>query len=293
MDDWKEIGPFWSLSDTFTVHEAAALIAGFDPNAVDASGQYFKNIETGLTDSNGIAIVVTVLAALTKAVNAGTLKATIRRDAWQRGYDEEPSNGERFAESGVTLQDGADHKVAMALLRRRAVIYKVEPNWSKTTIDREDLIAWLRSNRHSTGFFFPDAVGNAPDCLNDAPLLEKLRDAETRAVAAEAKLKQQGEVIDTTAQLRNEVAELQATAARLEAEKKQAETEIAKGMSRTTMLKLIGGMARLQNVPIHGTRINGLTALINELASVSVSVSENTLRGLLQHAAQHIEPPSN
>ena len=128
---------------------------------------------------------------------------------------------------------------------------------------------------------------------NDASLLEKLRDAESRAVIAEARLKVHGEVIDATVAQRQQIADLQAKAARLEAEKKQAEADIASGKNRTTMLKLIGGMAMLQRVPIHGARNPGLTALINELASVGVSVSENTLRGLLKEAAQHIEPPKN
>ena len=128
---------------------------------------------------------------------------------------------------------------------------------------------------------------------NDASLLEKLRDAESRVLTAEAKLKAQGTVIDATVALRQQIADLQAKAARLEAEKKQAEADIASGKNRTTMLKLIGGMAMLQRVPIHGARNPGLTALINELASVGVSVSENTLRGLLKEAAQHIEPPKN
>ena len=123
MNDWKEIGPFWSLSDTFTVNEAAALIAGFDPHAVDHHGECFKDVETGLTDGDGIRDLMTVRTALNKAVNANTLQT-----AW------------------VATDHSGKYEVPM--------------------IDREDLIAWLRSRGHTTGFFFPEVVSKAPDYLN-------------------------------------------------------------------------------------------------------------------------------
>jgi len=160
MSDWKKIEPLWSLSDTFKVHEAAALIAGFDPNAVDASCEFFRDTETNLTDSNGIGRVLTVLAALTNAVNAGKLKATIRRNARLQAWDEYPNHGEAvrdlYQPEPVEIRKGFE----------QAVIYFEAPDWTKTTIDREDLIAWLRSRGHTTGFFFPDAVSDAPDYLN-------------------------------------------------------------------------------------------------------------------------------
>lgn len=82
---FKEINPLWSLVDPLTVEQAAALIAGVDPNSVDDSGHWFKNRETGLTDSDGITWVQTAFAALVNAINARKLKVTIRRAAWERG----------------------------------------------------------------------------------------------------------------------------------------------------------------------------------------------------------------
>lgn len=164
MNDWKEIGPLWTLSDTFTVHEAAALIAGFDPNAVDASGQYFQDIETGLTDSAGISAVTTVLAALTKAIATPNpkLRAQLRYDAEPRyvgGIDNLVERGRWGGEDVSEVKDWDDTAYVVTPL----------PNLNKTTIDREDLIAWLRSRRHTTGFFFPAAVvSDAPDYLNPA-----------------------------------------------------------------------------------------------------------------------------
>ncbi|MCC8401403.1 hypothetical protein LJ655_05750 [Paraburkholderia sp. MMS20-SJTN17] len=104
---YKAINPLWSLVDPLTVEQAAALIAGFDPNAVDESGEWFKNRETGFTDSDGITWVRTAFEALVNAINAGKLKATIRRSAWERGWDEEPEDNERFSEKVTIREDDA------------------------------------------------------------------------------------------------------------------------------------------------------------------------------------------
>lgn len=78
---YQEINPLWSLVDPLTVEQAAASIAGFDPNSVDESGNWFEDQETGLTDSDGIIWAQTAFVALVDSVNARKLKATIRRPA--------------------------------------------------------------------------------------------------------------------------------------------------------------------------------------------------------------------
>jgi hypothetical protein len=45
------------------------------------------------------------------------------------------------------------------------VHYCESPDWSKTTINRDVLIEWLRSRGLKTGFFFPDATNDC-DYLN-------------------------------------------------------------------------------------------------------------------------------
>ncbi|QBQ56109.1 hypothetical protein [Nitrosococcus wardiae] len=154
--DFKEINPLWSLADPLTVQQAAALIAGFDPNAVRFNSDdaaYFEN-ETGLTDSYSIAWVQTAFAALTNAINGGKLRATIRRSAWERGWDEAPDYGERFTidiellSSDIAEAWEADPTYA----RRRGIIYRVEPDWSKTTIERDNLRIWLKARASAPAF---------------------------------------------------------------------------------------------------------------------------------------------
>lgn len=110
MNGFEYINPLWRLADPLTVEQAAALIAGYDPNVIryNAYGGIYFEDETGLTDSNGSHWVQTALSALKNAVNAGKLKATIRRTAWERGWDEEPDNGERFTKNVQLLQSDID-----------------------------------------------------------------------------------------------------------------------------------------------------------------------------------------
>jgi len=162
MSDWKDIGPFWSLSDTYSVNEAAALIAGVDPNAIDASFEYFENKETGLRESRGITTVITVRAALSKAISRPRpkLRAQLRFDAEPRyvaGIDNLEERGRWAGEIVIEIKDWGDET---------PYLITPQPDLAKTTIDREDLISWLRSRGHTTGFFFPDAANNSPDYLN-------------------------------------------------------------------------------------------------------------------------------
>lgn len=163
---FKDINPLWQLSDPLTVQQAAALIAGFDPNSVHFSidgSTWFEN-GTGLTDSEGIGRVQTALSSLVNAVNAGKLKATIRRAAWERGWDEEPGEGERFTKDFELLTSdtseawGADPFFAT---RVRGLIYRVSPDWGLTTVDRAELVSWLERSGMRTGFFFPRATDDA------------------------------------------------------------------------------------------------------------------------------------
>ena len=170
---WKDINPLWHLVDPLSVEQAAALIAGFDPNTVDSSGAYFKDRETGLTCSDGIAWVRTAFEALASAINANGLKATIRRTAWERGWDEEPGAGERFA-SVIHLLEAdvceASSGVEPQRIKLGRVIYRVDPDWSRTTICKDDLRGWLKSKNFPCEFFSPSvAKDGEPDYLDSSP----------------------------------------------------------------------------------------------------------------------------
>jgi hypothetical protein len=158
--NFKEINPLWRLSDPLTVQQAAALIAGFDPNAVrfDSNGAAWLESETGLTDSDGIGWVQTAFAALVNAINAGKLPATMRRNARMQGWDEWPKVGE--AVRPLDVDDGS-----IGEGYEPAVIYCEAPDWGRTTVAVSDLVTWLEAAGFRTGFFFPTAT-DAPDYLD-------------------------------------------------------------------------------------------------------------------------------
>lgn len=169
-DPDENINPLWRIADPLTVQQAAALIAGYDPNWVrfGPSGSWLED-RHGLTDLDETGSIDVAMVALTNAINARKLKATIRRTAWERGWDEEPSNGERF-ESKVRLHETDVMEAWMddldpEYVTRRGVIYRVSPDWSLTTVARADLIEWLEGHGFRPSFFFPTAT-NDPDYLD-------------------------------------------------------------------------------------------------------------------------------
>lgn len=154
---FKDINSYWRLFDTFSVTDAAALIAEFEPSAVDASGDYFKDKQTGLTDSDGIVDVQTVLTGLIRSITAGKLKAQLRHDAEPRytyGIDNLQGRGRWGGEDVAEVED------------EKGVSYVIteEPNWSISTIERQDIVDWLQTRGFLASFFFPKAT-DAPDYL--------------------------------------------------------------------------------------------------------------------------------
>jgi len=73
---------YWRLCDELSVAQAVLLIIGIDPNEF----LYVMNWQEHERPEKFSA----VFAALTHAILGGRLPATIRREAWTRGWDEEP-----------------------------------------------------------------------------------------------------------------------------------------------------------------------------------------------------------
>lgn len=146
---------YWRLCDEIDVHHAALLIIGLDPSG---ESQYCDDWKVHEQPMHYHAC----MTALKNAILSRKLPATIRRDAWERGWDEEPSDGERYAESVQSPDLNSD---ALSTLQKRDVIYRVEPNWRKTTIQVSELKSWLAERGFRTGFFFPQAT-DIPDHLD-------------------------------------------------------------------------------------------------------------------------------
>jgi len=155
----------WRLADPLTVQQAAALIAGHDPNHVRYEDSYPAYFETpdGITSTDGLEDMQATFSAISNAITDGKLKAIIRRSAWMRGYDEEPEKGESFTKQiGFhPVEQGNDDELLS--LRRTGVIYRTEPDWSLTTVAVNDLNTWLRSRDYPPLFSGKsDAEGHWP-----------------------------------------------------------------------------------------------------------------------------------
>lgn len=149
---YKDIKFIWSISDSYTIDQAAALIAGYDPNSVDASGEWFKDVETGLTCSDGIGDVAAAFTVLVNAISAEppSLKAQLVFDAEPRfvaGVGNLLQRGYWKGEDVSEVEDSAGDSYVIAKI----------PNWNKTKIRRDDLITWLSSRNYRPAFFFPDS----------------------------------------------------------------------------------------------------------------------------------------
>lgn len=148
--DFREINPLWALADPLTVPQAAALMADVDPNAVAEEGYFFRDRETGLTCSDGIAYVQTAYTALVNAIEARNLKARLRYDAEPRytaGIDNLKERGYWGREPVVEIKDWDDTSYVIAPV----------PNWATTTVTKVDLVGWLSSSPIKPSFFFPDS----------------------------------------------------------------------------------------------------------------------------------------
>jgi hypothetical protein len=133
---------YWKLCDEFTVIQAALLIIGEDPAGTQ---DYIEQWESQNRPQGFDAC----FAALKNAINAGRLKATIRRVAWERGFNEDPGPDELCEIDG----------------RKRQIIYKADSDWGLSTIQREDLTEWLSSRNFKPAFFFEQKT-DAPDYLD-------------------------------------------------------------------------------------------------------------------------------
>lgn len=164
IDDFNYISPFWRLADFLNLEQAAALIAGYDPNLIrynSQGGVYFET-ETGLTDSCGAHNVQTAFSALKNAVVGGKLKVKIVHDS--RPVTNEDSQtlvdmmecGEYFNPGYEQIADDIDCSY------KNGYFIRNQPDWEKTLINVDELKTWLESKGFRSEFFFPSAT--------DAPL---------------------------------------------------------------------------------------------------------------------------
>lgn len=159
----KTIDPLWALYDYYNVHQAAALIAGVDPNLVDETGEYFRDPETNLTDSKGITRVHTAFSLLANAIKAKTLPALIRYKAelqYIAGIDVYKER-KHWKGENVEQIDAIDPRTGAL----EGFVIDELPDWREMLISRDDLIILLSRRGFRSEFFFPNTT-DEPDYLD-------------------------------------------------------------------------------------------------------------------------------
>jgi len=155
--DIELIDSLWNLAEDFSVDDAAALIAGYNPVIV-------QRCRTDTSFDANFPRYPVALKAITHAITNQRLKASLRYQAREYGYadmmaDMEYSDALYVTASGTTAEEDE------LLSQDHTCFYKPFPDWSLSTIPRDELVRWLRSRGIRTGFFFPSATKN-PDYLD-------------------------------------------------------------------------------------------------------------------------------
>ncbi|MCF1459255.1 MAG: hypothetical protein LPH21_17435 [Shewanella sp.] len=149
----EEIDPLWHLAEDFSVTDAAALIAEYNPSIVEKC----RNDTNFDHDFSRYTIA---FKALKHAIINEKLQASTRYSAREYGYadqlaDSEEWNANFLHRRGVTAED--DEKFS----KDESCFYKPFPDWDLSTVSRDDLIRWLESRNYKTGFFFSGQIEGA------------------------------------------------------------------------------------------------------------------------------------
>lgn len=131
---------YWDLCEEYSVIQAALLIVDEDP----ATLQHVVEQNSPDFRPHGFDAVY---SALQKAVSAGSLEASIRHSIISQGclqaIAEEYASFSQNNTEILTANNGTSY------------IYSLAPDWHLTTIQKADLIKWLRARNFYCNFFTP------------------------------------------------------------------------------------------------------------------------------------------
>ena len=156
----------WRLADHLSVEDAAILISGGDPGAVDeqviTGFESFETIKVKVTDGHpGFVAAFTVLKT---AVRSGRLKALLQYRLYN-GFQSDRGEPcwvlpQRWLTDPSNFELDFDHD------DRDSIFLAKEPDWSRTMLDVADLKMWLKGKGVKTGFFFPATQVDEDDFMD-------------------------------------------------------------------------------------------------------------------------------
>lgn len=163
----------WRLVKNISVEDAAILIAGGDPNATDMEESSWSYEPFKVKRTTGHKGFLPAFEALKDAIRNGELKASFAHQAdYTDGYSKE-IDGETWAylttditDMKLTIEEHAFNYVQPP--KGETVQISVEPDWTRTSVDVEDLKAWLRSRGFRDGFFLSDTDADEDEDSGEA-----------------------------------------------------------------------------------------------------------------------------
>ena len=199
---------------------------------------------------------------------------------------------DEFAE--VSRWSEVIHRSIMAaVLPAKAVNFEKDGEPSEWSITPVDLAAWCVANNREyplpTRLPLPptDAGLRAALTQSDQERAQWKEKAETLALVDDQCVSLQDKIRLLRENMRRKADELEV----LTLERDQLKVEALNGKSRTTALKIIGGMAiDAYRVDIHSDRMNNIGELERALQTLGASVNAKTLREWLKDAAKVVDP---
>ncbi|WP_431299187.1 hypothetical protein [Tabrizicola sp. BL-A-41-H6] len=157
---------YWRLSDHVSVEDAAILIAGGDPSAVDEV--YFEGVDSlqreEVKRTDGHPGFVATFTGLKTAVRLGRLKAVLEYRVYN-GFQSDRKEP-YWALPQRWLTDPSKFEFDFVDDGRDSVFLAKEPDWSRTMLDVRDLKVWLQERGIKTGFFFPASQADEDDFMD-------------------------------------------------------------------------------------------------------------------------------
>lgn len=259
---FMEIPPHLMRLELLSLDQAALIAAGLDPMQVGNCEHAASGCWTGWEAAKANKIALKQAVALK---NIRPVSATIWVAYNSFGDGEE----EQVDVDSITLKD-LNHLHDATFLRDDALSFFGWPVESPVT-----------------------GIAEATIAIDAANLTQRLAEAELKA----ERLAQELAVIAAERdKLRHELQGLtenlvsaKKDAAQSQANLQKAKTDLLQGKSRTSALKLVGGMAMaVYKIPIKSSRLTGLAELKSDLERVGVTISEDVIRNHLNAAAEVI-----
>ena len=152
----------WNIVEDLSIHDAAALVAGYDPTVV-------KRCECDTYFDSEFSKYLITFKALTNAITNGKLPAALRYSAREYGYADAVADAEYREVADDIFCEGMND-AGFANKQEGEIVehdcfYKPFPDWHLSTIARDDLVVWLSSRGIRDGFFFSSTTTD-PDYLN-------------------------------------------------------------------------------------------------------------------------------